>query len=429
MLVEIPYGKGFVHLELPNEKTFVVRSSIPEGVDWDRARDIVVSALNNPLGSPRLDDIVLRLKTKTITLLITDKTRATPNRLLLDILLQKLTTLGIKSEDIVILVATGLHKPHTYDELAELVGEDIMKSYTVVSHNSDDMDAHRYLGKTRFGTEIYINKIVTQSGLVIALGLIEPHFFAGYSGGRKLILPGVAATKSVYQNHSFKMIAHPKADYGILDGNPVHEDMVEASKNVENYRFIVHVILDKRKRIVDVVAGDPYEAHRVGVDKYDSYAKVPTPYIGDIVVVSNGGYPLDRDLYQAVKGMTTGARVAKPGGVIVTMSECIDGVGHEHFRALASIHRDPNKILKYISENEPLRDQWQVQKLAQVLLKNRVVIVTKSIKHEVLEEMNLIPASTPEEGIEIACRYTNCERIIAIPEGPYIIPEYKGANI
>ncbi|MEM2512627.1 MAG: nickel-dependent lactate racemase, partial [Ignisphaera sp.] len=408
-------------LNVPEDKVFVVESRIPEGVDEKEAIELVAKALDNPIGTDRVEDIIAKHGVKTLTLLVTDKTRATPNKLLLRVLLPRI----LRAEDITIIVATGLHKPHNRYELVELLGDDIVNSYTVLSHNSDDVDNHIYLGKTSYGTEVYINKIVYLSDLVIGLGLIEPHFFAGYSGGRKIILPGVSSTKTVYQNHSYKMISHDKADYGVLDGNPVHEDMVEASSMVKNYRFILHVILDKKKKVVDVVAGDPYKAHIDGVRRYDSFARVSVPFQGDLVITTNGGYPLDRDLYQAVKGMCTASRVAKPGGVIVMLAECRDGVGHEHFRDLASMDRDPKKILDYIARNEPLRDQWEVQKLAQVLLKNNVVVVTKNIKHSVLEEMNLIPASSPEEALDIASKLIKYEKIIAIPEGPYVIPEYK----
>ncbi|MEM1526656.1 MAG: nickel-dependent lactate racemase [Ignisphaera sp.] len=421
MIIWFPYGIESLPLNVPEDKVFVVESRIPEGVDEKEAIELVAKALDNPIGTDRVEDIIAKHGVKTLTLLVTDKTRATPNKLLLRVLLPRI----LRAEDITIIVATGLHKPHNRYELVELLGDDIVNSYTVLSHNSDDVDNHIYLGKTSYGTEVYINKIVYLSDLVIGLGLIEPHFFAGYSGGRKIILPGVSSTKTVYQNHSYKMISHDKADYGVLDGNPVHEDMVEASSMVKNYRFILHVILDKKKKVVDVVAGDPYKAHIDGVRRYDSFARVSVPFQGDLVITTNGGYPLDRDLYQAVKGMCTASRVAKPGGVIVMLAECRDGVGHEHFRDLASMDRDPKKILDYIARNEPLRDQWEVQKLAQVLLKNNVVVVTKNIKHSVLEEMNLIPASSPEEALDIASKLIKYEKIIAIPEGPYVIPEYK----
>ena len=355
-----------------------------------------------------------------MTLLVTDKTRATPLKPMLSVLLPYLERAGVRRDSIKIVVATGLHEPHTHGELVELLGKDVVSEYNVYSHDAEGPCT--YLGRTSFGTEVRVNKDVVDSDIVVGLGLLEPHFFAGYSGGRKLILPGVSAAETIYQNHSYRMLQHPKADYGYLDGNPVHEDMVEASKMVRGYRFILHVILDKEKRVVEAISGDPYQAHRLGVEKLDKYVKVGVPHEGDVVITTNGGYPLDRNLYQAVKGIVTASRIARRGGVIVALVECVDGVGHKHFRELASLSRDPAEILKYIEKNEPIRDQWQVQKLAQVLLKNKVIVVTKNVKHSVLEEMNLVPASNPEEAMEIACRYIECKRVVAIPEGPYVIP-------
>jgi nickel-dependent lactate racemase len=419
MEVLFPYGKSHVRLSLP-EKTAVLYSALPKGLSYEEAKGLVRESIRKPVNSKPLRDLALRVQ--RVVILITDKTRATPNKLLLEVLLDELRAAGVEKSSIEIVVATGLHKPHTRSEIEELVGRSIAEEYTVYSHNSDDSESVVYMGRTSYGTEVFVNKAVTSADLVIGVGLIEPHFFAGYSGGRKLILPGVSATKTVYQNHSYKMLSHPKADYGFLEGNPVHEDMVEASKLVKSYKFIVHVLLDKEKRVFSVASGDPYKAHEHGVRELDKYVKVEAPFEADLTIVTNGGYPLDRDLYQAVKGMVTASRVTKRGGYIVMLSECVDGVGHEHFRELASVSRKPEEILNYIKKYEPLRDQWEVQKLAQVLLKNRVVVVTRNIKHSVLEEMNLIPASTAEEALEIACKNTPCEHIIAIPEGPYIIP-------
>ncbi|MEM0027093.1 MAG: nickel-dependent lactate racemase [Ignisphaera sp.] len=425
MKVFFPYGRKYIEIDLPH-KTHVLYSKAPRGLNEEEVRRIIRNRLENPVDSSPLR--VLALRSRLVTILITDKTRATPNRLLLEQILKVLDEVGIRRDSINIIVATGLHKPHRRDEIIELVGEVIAKEFNVYSHNSDDEEHMVYLGKTVYGTDVLVNKDVVESDLTIGIGLIEPHFFAGYSGGRKLILPGVSATKTVYQNHGYKMLSHPKADYGYLDGNPVHEDMIDAAKRVRSYKFIVHVLLDKEKRVFDVVAGDPFKAHEYGVKELDKYVKIEAPFEADLTIVTNGGYPLDRDLYQAVKGMVTASRVTKRGGVIIMLSECVDGVGHEHFRDLASVSKDPQKILEYIERNEPLRDQWEVQKLVQVLLKNKVIVVTRNISHSVLEEMNLIPSSAPEEAMEIACRLTPCEKIIAIPEGPYIIPFVEQAQ-
>lgn len=421
--IAFPYGKGRIEVDLVGGRTFTVHSRLSGGVSDTEAVKLVDKSLDSPISSKRIEDIVG--SSSRIAILITDRTRATPNKILLKRLLMRLKGAGVPRNSIRIVIATGLHKPHTHSEIVELVGRDIASEYYIESHDSDNDKSLVYLGKTPYGTEVYVNRVVVESHLVIGIGLLEPHFFAGYSGGRKLILPGVAGTTTVYQNHSYRMLSSPRADYGFLKGNPVHEDMVEASRLVKSYRYILHVILDRDKKIVDIFAGDVYEAHKAGVEILDRYVRVEVPYEGDVVVVSNGGYPLDRDLYQAVKGMVTASRVVRRGGVIVMLSECIDGVGHEHFRELASISRDPEEILRYIELNEPLRDQWQVQKLEQVLLKNRVIVVTKNISHSTLEEMNLTPASDIREAMELACRDTVCEKIIAIPEGPYVIPSLK----
>ncbi|MCS7111925.1 MAG: nickel-dependent lactate racemase [Ignisphaera sp.] len=422
-VVLFPYGRGYVEVDLPGSRVYTVQSMYPEGVFGTEAVKLVDNSLSKPIASKRIEDIVG--SDSKVAILITDKTRATPNKILLERVLVRLRWRGIPRDSIKIVVATGLHKPHTYSEIVELVGEDIASEYIVESHDSDDAKNLVYLGRTSYGTEVHVNKSVVDSNIVIGVGLLEPHFFAGYSGGRKLIVPGVAGTSTVYQNHSYGMLNNPKADYGFLEGNPVHEDMVEASRLVKNYRYILHVILDRSKKMVDVFAGDVYEAHKVGVETLNRYARIEVPYEADVAVVSNGGYPLDRDLYQSVKGMVTASRVVRRNGVIIVLSECIDGVGHEHFRELASMDKDPAKILKHIELNEPLRDQWQVQKLAQVLLKNRVVVVTKNVSHSILEEMNLIPASSIEEAIKVACTETPCSRMVAIPEGPYVIPSLR----
>jgi len=423
--VALPFGGESISADLP-DNALIVHSKIPQGVNRERAGGLVMASIEHPYAAPKLQELLSGKR--RIVVLITDKTRATPNELLLKALLERMHTCGVTKEQVEIVVATGLHEPHSASEIEELVGREVASEYRVYTHNSDDDALLKYLGGTSFGTEVHVNKNVAEADLVVGLGLIEPHFFAGYSGGRKLILPGVAGTRSVYQNHGFKMLAHPKADYGYLDGNPVHEDMVEAARMLGNFRFIVHVILDKEKNVVDVVSGDPHSAHVEGVRRLENYVKVPVPYEADVTIVTNGGYPLDRNLYQAVKGMVTGSRVTRRGGVVIIASECRDGVGHESFRHLASLSRDPAYILAYIEENEPLRDQWEVQKLEQVLAKTKVVAVTRGVKDSVLEEMNIIPASTIDEALETARRFTPFEKIIVIPEGPYVIPYVDGAT-
>ncbi len=409
------YGEKGMEVELPDD-AFVVRAPIPRGVVGDEALEKIRRSIRNPIGRTLEDSAK---SAKAVSILITDKTRATPNEIIL-----KALTESLEGRDITVVVANGLHKPSGEKTLRTLVGDAIYERYPVIDHDSDDEKNMVYIGKTSRGTDFYLNKLVASSDLIIGTGLIEPHFFAGYSGGRKLMLPGVAGTKSVYQNHDYEKIAHPNADYGFLDGNPIHEDMVEATRKVIKFSFIVNVLLDEDRRLVSAFAGDPYEAHVAGAMKYDSFGRVKVPFEADITVVTNGGHPLDLNLYQAVKGMTTAARVTRKGGVIITLSRCEEGVGHESFRELAAFSKDPKEILDHIKHDEPIRDQWQVQKLEQVLLKNKIIVVSEGVKEKEVEELNMIKAPTFDEALELAKDLTKgSSRVIAIPDGPYAIPD------
>ncbi|MGC8670500.1 MAG: nickel-dependent lactate racemase [Thermoprotei archaeon] len=413
MKLLMPYGEKGMQIELPSS-AFVAKAHMPAGVPESETADVIVKSLRNSIGF-RLEELVR--DAERISVLVTDKTRATPNVPMLTALIDAIG----QGHDITIVVSNGLHRPAGEEELRKLVGDEIYERYEVVNHNSDDEDT-AYVGKTSRGTDFYLNRSVAVSDLIIGTGLIEPHFFAGYSGGRKLLLPGAASTRTVYQNHDYKKIADPRSDYGYLEGNPIHEDMVEAAKMVKTFRFIVNVLLDEQRRVIAAFSGDPYQAHVLGAKKYDSFGRVAVPFEADVTVVTNGGAPLDLNLYQAVKGMTTAARVTKRGGVIVILSRCREGIGHESFRELAAYSKNPSKILDRIRRDEPIRDQWQVQKLEQVLLKSKVVVVSEGVRDKEVEELNMIPASGFDEALEIALRLAGGDKIVAIPDGPYVIP-------
>jgi len=411
-----------IELNLPDEKVLSVLRS-REVKSAKNEVEEVRRAISNPIGGGRLE--ALASKADKICLLVSDYTRATPNRILVPPILERLKEADKRMEDVKILVANGLHKPAPERELEELLGSEVLEEVEVINHDAEDENQLVYVGKTSFGTNVYVNRLILESDLIIATGLIEPHFFAGYSGGRKSILPGVSGRVTIYQNHGFKMIDHPSSRYGILDGNPIHEDMVEAAKLVKRNYMMVNVVIDKHGRIVRAFAGDLFEAHRRGVDFLDSKVKVRAPSRASIVITSNGGYPLDRDLYQTVKGMATGELVAKKNGVVIIFSECLDGIGrgHDLFYKLMAEAKNPDEVLERIRREEPIKDQWEAQVLARILKNVDVIIVTKNIKHSRIEEMQLTPASSPDEALEIAYQMAGKEaEIIAIPEGPYIIP-------
>ena len=408
-----------MEIELPKDRTEVLRSrrmpTVLETVEE------TIRRIGSPIKAPPLAELAAR--SRRILLIVPDVTRACPTREILEAVVP--TIERSSRAEVKVLVATGLHRPVTEEEIVEIVGRRVAGEYEVLNHNARDEEQLAKLGrKTSFGTPIEVNRLVLESDLVVGVGLIEPHFFAGYSGGRKILLPGVASADAVFNNHGFEMIEHSRARYGILDGNPVHEDMLEFMRATK-LDFIVNVILDGEKRVSGVFAGDPVEAHLRGVRELERYVKVPFSRHADIVITTNGGYPLDRDIYQAVKGMDTAAMVVRRGGVIIIAVECRDGLGgHDEFLGLVRGTRRPEEIIARIRELEPIYDQWQAQILARVLRRARVIVVTEGLDERTLSGLQLEHAKTLEEALEIAYGYVGRgARIAAIPEGPYLIPE------
>jgi len=421
-MLKFPYGKSFLELDVPEvnlasvvESRFVKAAEDPEGE--------IVRALNNPIGSSRAEDLVKR--EDMVALIVSDITRPAPNQLMVPPLIEALRKVGLKGENLEIIVANGLHRSPSGREMEELLGRRVLEEVAVVNHNARDDEQLVETGRTSFGTLVTLNRRVVEADSVIVTGLIEPHFFAGYSGGRKSILPGVAGEESIFQNHSFRMIGHPKARYGILRGNPIHEDSVEAAKPVK-LKFMVNVVLNRERQVLGAFAGDFFGAHEAGVRFLEGLVKVPTPRRADIVVTTNGGYPLDRNLYQAVKGMATGELVVKEGGVIILMAECIDGVEHTGFQRLMEGAKTPKEVLDTIREKEPIGDQWEAQVLARILQRAEVIVVSKGVKDSTIEDMLMTPASTPEEALNLALsKMGKNAKVVAVPEGPFIIPHIK----
>ena len=420
MKIKLPYGRSHITLELEKLNSKIITSKKVDIIENLRAA--LINKLQNPAESPPLNKIAE--KADEILVVIPDKTRAFPSKLILPEVLQTIKEANPNAK-IKILIATGLHKPHTHKEIFEIVGKEIFRNYEVSSHNAEDPSTTVNLNrKTSYGTPVIVNGEVMKSDLVIGLGLIEPHFFAGYSGGRKTILPGVAGKEAIYMNHSYRIITHPNARYGFLSGNPVHEDMVEFMK-MTKLDFIVNVTINGEKKVTGIFCGDPIKAHIQGAKFLNSYAKVQVMEKADIAIVTNGGYPLDRNLYQAVKGMATGEQVVKKGGVIVIVAECKEGLGgHEEFHDIFLKAKNPDDVDRIIRKMEPIKDQWEAQILARILKKATVIAVT-DMNQSTLEDMLIKPASNIEEALQEARRIVgkNSPNIVVVPEGPYIIPE------
>ena len=417
--MKFPYGRSYVGLDIPRKNLLsVVESKITPSAE-DEGEE-VLRAIKNPIASPSLNNLVQ--KGDKIVILVSDITRAIPNKIVVPPVFETLKEAGVTYDDMEIIIANGLHRPASRREMEELLGEEILEKVAVINHRCENDENLIDLGKTSFGTNVNLNLRAVNADFIVSTGLIEPHFFAGYSGGRKIVMPGIAGKKTVFQNHSYKMIAHPNSRYGILDGNIIYQDGLEAAK-IAKLGFIVNVILNKEHRIVKAFAGDFVKAHKAGVHFLSKFVNVPVSERADIVITTNGGYPLDRDIYQTVKGMATAELIVKNGGVIIVMAECIDGLIHKDFFDLLVSVKSPDELLKKIRENEPLNDQWQAQFLAWILNNAEVILMTKGVKHSYIEDMMMMPASTPEEALELALKKTGKEaKIAAIPEGPFIIP-------
>jgi len=373
----------------------------------------------NPLGTPKLSN--LSQSKKRIVVISSDHTRPVPSHITMPIILSEIRK-GNPEANITILVATGFHRASTKAELRDKYGDEIVNREKIVIHDSRDKDSMVKVGILPSGGDFILNKLAIQADLLVAEGFIEPHFFAGFSGGRKSILPGVASKDTVLANHCSEFIDHPKARTGVLKGNPIHEDMLYAAKKA-NLNFILNVVINSEKKIINAFAGHWEKAHLKGCEFVSKLAKVKTKP-ADIVITTNEGYPLDQNIYQSVKSMTTAEAVCKKGGVIIVTSECADGHGGESFyntfTKANSIQELMDKIINR-DRNETIPDQWESQILARILLKCKVIMVT-NVSKEMVENMHMKWAKSVKEAIKIADKILeNKGKITVIPYGLSII--------
>lgn len=425
MQVQLDYGKTGLVVDLPDDRVagkLAIRPVAPlaDPVGALRAK------LSTPTGTPPLAELA-RGKTSAC-ILICDITRPVPNRLLLTEILATLEQAGVPREGILILVATGLHRPNEGDELVELVGPEIAANYRCENHFGKEREQHTYLGTTPNHVPAWIDSRYCNAELKIATGLIEPHFMAGYSGGRKLICPGIAGIDTVRAWHSPRFLEHPLASSGCLAGNPVHEENTRIAR-MAGCDFIVNVTLDSHRRITCVVAGDMEAAFLEGVAFVEQVVLAPLETDCDIVVTSGAGYPLDTTFYQAVKGMVGALPVVKEGGTIIIAAGMTEGVGSHEFASLFSKHATLDEFMDAIQRDDYfVMDQWQLEELAKVRRKARVKVVTTGLSHERLKQLFVEPAASVESAVAASlAEYGPAARIAVIPKGPYVLPVLQPA--
>ena len=424
MIVRIPYGHSHLDAEIPDERIAGVYESHLPAPSMPEA-EYVRQALDVPIASPRLEELARGKKNAVI--ITSDHTRPVPSRVIMPQILERLRR-GQPDIDITILVATGCHRPTTRAELAAKLGEEIVANEHIVLHDSRDESTLQYAGTLPSGGRLVINKLAMQAELLVAEGFIEPHFFAGFSGGRKSVLPGIVSRETVLANHCSEFIQNPFARTGSLEDNPIHKDMLFAAKTAK-LAFIVNVIIDHDKRIVHAVAGNSEQAHLAGCGWLEKFCKVAAPQT-DIVITSNGGYPLDQNAYQSVKGMTSAEPLCREGGVIIIAASCSDGHGGEAFYNVLSQANSAKELydsLKDIPRDKTTPDQWQYQILARIMMTHTVIVVTRDCDHGMLNAMHLRTASTLEEALSMADAIVppTPRNITVLPDGVSVISQNR----
>ena len=421
MRVRLDYGKTGLDVELPGNGKVVGPLSIREAPPLANPQAALEAALANPIGTAPLAELAKGKKDACIV--ICDITRPVPNQLLLPPILRTLEEAGIPREKITILIATGLHRPNEGDELVELVGAEVAKNYRCVNHHGKVREEHDFIGTTPRGVPAWIDSRYVRADLKITTGLIEPHLMAGYSGGRKLICPGIAGLDTVKVWHGPKFLEDPRADCGILEGNPVHEENTLIAK-MAGCDFIVNVAIDGKRQVTWLGAGDMMDAWMEGVKFVEQVVRVGVREPLEIVVTSCAGYPLDTTWYQAVKGLTGALPIVKRGGTIILAASLTEGVGSPEFQEVLRDNPSLEQFIDRIQNTDYfVMDQWQVEELAKVRRRCKVKVVTQGLSAEVLRNCHVEPAESVEKAIaECLEEYGPDARIGVIPKGPYVLP-------
>jgi len=420
MRITLDYGRTGMDVELPADRV-VGPLAIRDATPLADPQAAITRAMEDPIGSRPLAEIANGRRNACI--LVCDITRPVPNRLILPPMLRTLEARGIARKDVLILIATGLHRPNEGVELDEMLGQDIAANYRVENHHGKNKDEHDYLGETPNGVPVYLDKRYVRADLKITTGLIEPHLMAGYSGGRKVICPGIAGLDTVKVWHGPRFLEHPKADCGIVEGNPVHEENTRIAL-MAGCDFIVNVCLDGQRRVTWVGAGDMIKAWESGVRFVEGVVKAPVREAVDVVVTSCAGYPLDTTWYQAVKGLTGALPIVKQGGTVILVASLSEGLGSPEFQRVLEENPDLAAFKKRILDKDYfVMDQWQLEEMAKVVARCRVKVVTTGLPPETLRRCNVEPAASVEQAVaECLVRYGPQARVAVIPKGPYVLP-------
>jgi lactate racemase len=417
--VKLAYGKKGLELRLDDswDVTLIEPNFLPGLAEPEVA---LLQALRAPIGSKPLRELVK--PAARVGIIFNDITRPTPRIEMIGAILAELG--HIPRENITLFNALGTHRANTDAELRGMLGDDLVNHFRIVQNDAFDPSTQVCLGQTARGNEVWVNRRLAECEVKILTGFIEPHLFAGFSGGGKAILPGMAGQRTVLQNHNAEMISHPKSTWGVMEGNPIHEEIHEAAR-MANPTFLLNVTLNKHKQITGVFAGEMEAAHTAGCAfaRENTMVAVEKPF--DLMVTTNSGYPLDLNLYQSVKGMSAASTVVRPGGVILIAAECWDGIpDHGLYAELLREAGSPARVLEMVRQPGFLeQDQWQVQIQAQIQLKADVFVYSEYLRPEQVRAALLEPAASVEGMLrELVEKFGPSARIGIMPEGPQTVP-------
>lgn len=419
MQIKLAYGKTGLDLTLPDDANVTVIENkfvepLPDPISALR------DALRNPIKAWPLRELVR--PEDTVAIIFSDITRPTPNHLILPVILAELD--HVPASNILLCNALGTHRPNTPEELSQMLGADIIQNYRIEQNNSADASTQVYLGKSSFGHDIWINRAFMEADVKILTGFIEPHFFAGFSGGGKAVMPGMAGQQTVFGNHDAGMIANPNATWGVTQGNPIWEEAREVALQTKP-ALLLNVTLNRDKHITGVFAGELTAAHDAGINFVRQSSMVPVPEPCDIVITTNSGYPLDMNLYQSVKGMSAAEQIVRPGGSIIIAAECSDGIpDHGLYGQMLRDATSPAELFNAILQSDTTRqDQWQAQIQARIQQKADVYVYTDHLTEQQIRDALLLPCTSIAETVEmLRQKYGRDAHIGVLPDGPQTIP-------
>lgn len=423
MNITLDYHKTGLEVRVPDENLAAVLN-MRETPPLDDPVAETREALRRPVAGPPLEELARGRRNACVV--VSDITRPVPHDIILPPLLECLERSGIRPEDITLLVATGLHAPMNEDQLRETLTDNVVDRYPVVNHVARNGDEQAHLGTTSTGIPIRVDRRYVESDLKVLTGLIEAHFMAGYSGGRKLVAPGLVGVETIEHLHGPKILEHPNATTGVLDGNPLHEAALEIARRA-GVDFILNVSMDEDRRVTGVFAGELDRAHRYGVGHVDGMVVATVEEPVDVVVTSSAGYPLDTTFYQAVKGMVGVLDILKEGGSIVIAAGCADGIGSTEFEGLLRKTTDIGAFIEWIQQPGVFTiDQWEIEELVKALKKGRIYLYTDGLSDDDARACLVEPVPSVEAGIARAIeRHGAGATIAVVPRGPYVIPRVR----